>query len=122
MVFDRSHRDVLAGPRRPIPPQHCAEQHLFVARLHEFHRVQFLTPACNWQWWERGQFKGGIPRDAIAHFSGLRPMKTSAERLEVMREAARALAPAEYAGGDAPSHVGAAPAPVPSLRAGAAGG
>jgi hypothetical protein len=86
VVADRAHAGIFSGPEGPIPPVHCGEQHLWVARLHDSGTPVHLLPArCNYQWWEHDEFREAPPADAILHFSGIRPMKSAGARLEVMR-------------------------------------
>jgi hypothetical protein len=89
MVLDRSHRGVVAPPAEPIPPDHRGEQDVFVARLAAGGvPITFLDAACNRQWWEWGGFKQPYP-GSILHFSGIRPQRDAAERLAIMKRAAR---------------------------------
>jgi hypothetical protein len=87
MAFARGHAPLLAPPTVPVPPLHCGEQHWLVARLVDSGVPLFRLPAtCNYQWWEFDGFRGPQPREAVFHFSGIRPGKTAAERVAVMRE------------------------------------
>lgn len=95
VVADRRHAPLFAPPAVPVPPIHCGEQHWWVARLTDAAAPVFRLPAvCNYQWWERGQFADPPPPDAILHFSGIRPMRSAAARMEVMRGFAGRMTPA----------------------------
>lgn len=87
----RSHADVFDVPTRPILPLHCAEQHLWNARLHDAARddVGLLAEEFNYQhWWNPDGFKDA-PDGAILHFSG---MACHAKRLIEMRKALHRMA------------------------------
>jgi LPS sulfotransferase NodH len=91
MVFDRSHRDILAPPSQPIPVKHCGEQTLWVARLQDSGKpITFLSDDCNRQWWEHGEFERPQPPTAILHFSGMRPHRSPENRIKEMRRVATA--------------------------------
>lgn len=86
MVFDRSHKEILKNPLFPIHPLHCAEQHLWVRRLHDYD-IHFLSAAENYQWWEQKEegFASAAGKNLL-HFSGIRPHKSSESRLKLMKK------------------------------------
>jgi hypothetical protein len=94
VVADRGHAPVFAPPAGPIPPLHCAEQHLWIMRLHDWGGPVVRLPAAgNYQWWDQAEYRDPPPAEAILHFAGLRPHRSAGERLAVMRQWAARLRP-----------------------------
>lgn len=85
VVGSRRHAAHVAPPPGPIPPLHCAEQHLWNARIYDFGcPVRFMTDDQHYQWWIRGTMRGAPPW-AVLHFSG---MNDEPRRLSEMAAAA----------------------------------
>jgi len=71
MLFSKKHQYILSIPSLPIPPCHCSEQHLWVARLQDStENIIKLPKIANWQWWTDKDFIEA-PDNAILHFSGM---------------------------------------------------
>lgn len=85
MVFDRSHKPLLAPPALPIPKQHVGEQNLWLSRVLDAGvPILNLDSRANRQWWEFSEFKDPQPDDSILHFSGMRPRTSKYHRLRLM--------------------------------------
>lgn len=88
VVMSRHHAPAIAPPAFPIPALHCAEQHLWVARLYESGcPVEWMTNDQHHQWWIEGTMRDAPPWAAL-HFSG---MQDDARRLDEMRHIAGAI-------------------------------
>lgn len=74
MVLSKQHISLLYPPHTPIPPLHCAEQHLFNLRLRESaFTVKSIDSIYNWNyWWRHIDNKySNVPKNAVYHFAGL---------------------------------------------------
>lgn len=85
LVFDRSHKDILSTPPRPIPPLHCAEQHWWCGRIHDSGcRTLKLPKWANYQWWTDKTLES-VPDGAFLHFSGMQDSGGIELRKKLMR-------------------------------------
>lgn len=71
VVVSREHAPHIAPPSHPIPTVHCAEQHVWVARMYESGcPVEFMGDDHHHQWWIQGTMRDAPPWAAL-HFSGM---------------------------------------------------